>query len=160
MRVFSKKFYTYETQIGKIFISENGKAITHVEFRELSLTDAAMDETPLIRQTYCQISEYLNGKRTSFNIPIELNGTEFQKKVWSVLLSIPYGETRTYGFVAAEIGNNKAYRAVGLANNRNPISIIVPCHRVIGADGSLVGYGGGLDIKKILLEIEAKNSDI
>ncbi len=89
-----------------------------------------------------------------FDLPLEPAGTEFQKSVWVALQAIPYGETRSYGDMARQIGNPKACRAVGMANNRNPISIVIPCHRVIGADGSLVGYGGGLDLKQKLLTLE------
>ncbi len=101
-----------------------------------------------------QLQAYFNGSRTDFDLDLELGGTPFQRKVWQALLSIPYGETRTYGEIAAQIGSPTAYRAVGLANGHNPIGIIVPCHRVIGANGSLTGYGGGLDKKKVLLEME------
>ena len=96
----------------------------------------------------------MDGKRKSFDLPLKPEGTEFQKKVWNALLDIPYGETRSYKDIAVAIGNPKACRAVGMANNRNPISIIIPCHRVIGANGSLVGYGGGLPIKIELLNLE------
>ena len=100
--------------------------------------------------------EYLNGKRKSFDIKYEINGTEFQKKVWKELTDIPYGETRSYKEIAVAVGNPKASRAVGMANNKNPIAIIVPCHRVIGSDGKLVGYAGGLDMKRALLTLEKK----
>jgi methylated-DNA-[protein]-cysteine S-methyltransferase len=101
-----------------------------------------------------QLSEYFSGKRKSFDLPLEPQGTEFQKKVWSALLEIPYGETRSYKDIAERIGNPKACRAVGGANNKNPIVIIIPCHRVIGAYGGLVGYGLGLPMKQQLLDIE------
>jgi methylated-DNA-[protein]-cysteine S-methyltransferase len=101
-----------------------------------------------------QLMEYFEKKRKIFDLPITLNGTDFQKSVWNALLGVPWGETRTYGQIAEIIGNPKASRAVGMANNRNPISIIVPCHRIIGTNGALVGYGGGLDIKRLLLDLE------
>lgn len=101
-----------------------------------------------------QIREYLEGKRKVFDLPLNLKGTEFQQKVWSALTKIPYGETRSYKEIAEVIGNPRSCRAVGMANNRNPISIIIPCHRVIGSDGKLVGYGGGIEQKKRLLELE------
>ncbi|NMR96163.1 methylated-DNA--[protein]-cysteine S-methyltransferase, partial [Vibrio parahaemolyticus] len=110
-----------------------------------------MEVTPLIKKTVNELEEYFNGDRKMFTIPIGLSGTEFQTKVWNELLKIPFGETKTYREIAKSIGNDKAYRAVGGANNKNPIPIIVPCHRVVGADKSLVGYKGGLDIKKALL---------
>lgn len=106
-----------------------------------------------------QLRAYFDGSRTDFDLDLELLGTPFQRKVWQALLTIPYGETRTYGEIAEQIGSPTAYRAVGLANGHNPIGIIVPCHRVIGANGSLTGYGGGLDKKKALLEMEmSRNS--
>lgn len=101
-----------------------------------------------------QLREYFDKKRTEFTLPIAMFGTAFQKSIWNLLREIPYGETRTYMQLADAIGNRAAIRAVGLANGRNPISIIVPCHRVIGSDGSLTGYAGGLDRKQFLLELE------
>ncbi len=101
-----------------------------------------------------QVCEYVKGIRKTFDFPYELHGTEFQKKVWNALCQIPYGETRTYKQIAAAVGSPKANRAVGMANNRNPIMVVVPCHRVIGTDGALIGYAGGLDMKKALLELE------
>jgi len=111
-------------------------------------------ETPLIKKAALQFGEYFKGKRKSFNLPLTLQGTAFQMKVWNALKKIPYGKTISYGELAAMIGNPKACRAVGMANNRNPIAIIIPCHRVIGCDGSLTGYGGGLKLKQQLLELE------
>ncbi|WP_271712404.1 methylated-DNA--[protein]-cysteine S-methyltransferase [Anaeromicropila herbilytica] len=112
-------------------------------------------ETPIIQEAYQQLLEYFSGTRTKFELSISPEGTEFQKKVWNALRDIPYGETRSYKEIATFIGNEKASRAVGNANNKNPIPIIIPCHRVIGANGKLVGYAGGLDKKKKLLDIEA-----
>ena len=111
-------------------------------------------ETPLIQCAISQIREYLEGKRKTFDFPIAWQGTPFQIKVWEELRKIPYGETRSYGQIAQAIGNPKASRAVGMANNRNPLLIVVPCHRVIGAGGNLVGYAAGLPVKKHLLELE------
>lgn len=101
-----------------------------------------------------QVGEYFQGKRRVFDLPLRPEGTEFQRSVWQALLEIPFGETRSYGWVAQRIGNPSAVRAVGAANGANPIALIIPCHRVIGADGTLTGYGGGLDIKAKLLEHE------
>lgn len=101
-----------------------------------------------------ELNEYFSGKRRVFSVPLDLRGTEFQLQCWRALLEIPYGETRTYADIAREIGHPHAFRAVGMANNRNPIAIIVPCHRVIASDGTLCGYGGGLDLKRKLLEME------
>ena len=101
-----------------------------------------------------QLEAYFAGDRTDFDLSLDLVGTEFQRRVWAALLTIPYGETRSYGEIARQIGSPGAFRAVGLANGHNPIGIIVPCHRVIGSNGSLTGYGGGLDRKRALLEME------
>jgi methylated-DNA-[protein]-cysteine S-methyltransferase len=103
-----------------------------------------------------QLREYFDGKRRDFDIPLDVEGTEFQMKVWNALCKIPFGRTASYADIARQIGNPKAMRAVGMANGRNPVSIVVPCHRVIGADGSLTGYGGGLDRKKVLLDLESR----
>ncbi len=102
-----------------------------------------------------QLREYFQGKRQDFDVPLDLAGTDFQRKVWSALQKIPYGRTASYADIARRIRNPKAMRAVGLANGRNPVAIIVPCHRVIGADGSLTGYGGGLERKRTLLDLES-----
>lgn len=112
--------------------------------------------TALTDLVYRQVTEYLNGQRREFDFPYTMHGTEFQRKVWRALCDIPYGETRTYGEIAAAVGNPKAYRAVGMANHYNPILLAVPCHRVIGANGKLVGYGCGLDMKEALLQLEKK----
>lgn len=111
-------------------------------------------ETELLKKAGDQLTEYFQGKRKVFDLPLKPAGTEFQKKVWSALCTIPYGQTRSYGEIAAQIGSPKACRAVGGANNKNPIMIFIPCHRVIGADGSLVGFGGGLYAKKYMLDLE------
>lgn len=105
-----------------------------------------------------ELDEYFQGRRKTFDIPCRTHGTAFQEKVWAALREIPYGETRSYRDIAEAIGHPKAYRAVGMANNANPLFIIIPCHRVIGADGSLTGYGGGLPMKKALLMLEKKHS--
>lgn len=111
----------------------------------------------LVLQIKKELDEYFDGKRKKFDIPIKMDGTSFQLKVWKALLTIPYGETRSYEDIAKQIGNDKACRAIGGANNKNPISIIVPCHRVIGKDNNLVGYGSGLDMKIKLLNLEKNN---
>ena len=112
--------------------------------------------TALTDLVFRQVNEYLAGQRRTFDFPYVLRGTEFQQRVWRALCEIPYGETRTYGEVAAAVGSPRAYRAVGMANHQNPILIAVPCHRVIGADGRLVGYGSGLDMKEALLRLEKR----
>ncbi|MGN1317063.1 MAG: methylated-DNA--[protein]-cysteine S-methyltransferase [Acutalibacteraceae bacterium] len=111
-------------------------------------------------EVFRQIQEYINGERTDFDLNYRLSGTEFQLSVWRELLKIPYGETRTYKEIAAAMGNSKASRAVGMANNKNPLHIIIPCHRVIGSNGSLTGYAGGLDVKEKLLDIERKSKKL
>ena len=114
-------------------------------------------ETTLIKKAASQLFEYLNGKRRDFNLPLLKEGTDFQISVWNELLKIPYGETRSYKDIAIAINNEKAVRAVGMANNRNKIPIFIPCHRVIGSNNKLVGYGGGLEIKEFLLNLEKRN---
>lgn len=113
------------------------------------------DQHPLLLQCERQLTEYFAGKRREFSLPLDMLGTDFQKSVWQRLLAIPYGETRSYGQLATELGNPKAMRAVGAANGKNPLSIIVPCHRVIGASGKLTGFAGGLEVKERLLRLEA-----
>ena len=112
---------------------------------------------PILLNTQQQLIEYFSGQRKVFDIPLDFEGTDFQKQVWSALLTIPYGETRSYKQIAQQLGNEKAVRAVGAANGKNPISIIAPCHRVIGSGGALVGFAGGLDKKEILLRLELNN---
>ncbi|WP_151824165.1 methylated-DNA--[protein]-cysteine S-methyltransferase [Acinetobacter bereziniae] len=111
---------------------------------------------PVLLETQQQLNEYFQGHRTQFDLALDFAGTEFQQKVWQALLTIPFGETRSYKQIAEQIGNVKAVRAVGAANGKNPISIIAPCHRVVGASGKLVGFAGGLENKDILLKIEKR----
>ena len=125
----------------------------------LQKVDGSNDDgkkTDFTDHVYTEIMEYLKGERTTFDIAYELDGTAFQKKVWEELTKIPYGETRTYKEIAVAIGNPNASRAVGMANNKNPLMMVVPCHRVIGANGKLVGYGGGLAMKRELLAMERR----
>jgi methylated-DNA-[protein]-cysteine S-methyltransferase len=110
---------------------------------------------PVLREAERQLKQYFAGKRTTFDLPLDFHGTEFQKKVWRALLKIPFGETRSYGQIARTVGKPSAVRAVGAANGKNPISIIAPCHRVIGKNGQLTGFAGGLKAKAHLLELEA-----
>ena len=147
--------YTYETGLGSVtFIEEDGALLAISMQRSL---EGVEKETSLTKEAYAQLSEYLNGKRKTFDLPFKMRGTQFQLQVWNALLDIPYGETRSYKQIAEAIGNPKAVRAVGMANNRNPLLIIVPCHRIIGKNGSLVGYAGGLDKKEFLLRLENQN---
>ena len=150
--------FVYETEIGELAIADNGRAITELYFKnKIDLDGKNVEETQLIRQAYNEFNEYLSGTRKDFNILLEPSGTEFQLKVWEALKTIPYGETCSYKEIAEKINSPKAFRAVGLANNKNPIPIIIPCHRVIGKDGSLTGYGGGLSKKECLLNLENEN---
>ena len=145
----------FETNIGPLGIAEEEQVLTHLFFRQEKAPQGAVERwTPFLRGVAKQINEYLSGKRQKFDIPLKLSGTDFQLSVWNALLTIPYGETRSYRDIAEQIGNPRSCRAVGMANNRNPIAIIVPCHRVIGADGSLTGFGGGLELKQQLLDLE------
>ncbi len=146
----------FESPIGWIEIREEDSAISYLVFHN---EEPPFEEqpTPLLETAMNQIAEYFQGKRKNFDLPVELMGTYFRMKVWNELVNIPYGYTRTYGEIAIAIGNPQACRAVGQANHHNPISIIIPCHRVIGSDGNLTGYGGELWRKKWLLEFEKKN---
>ncbi|NLN60445.1 MAG: methylated-DNA--[protein]-cysteine S-methyltransferase [Deltaproteobacteria bacterium] len=154
-----KKRWHYDFPIGKLWIVEEEHAIIHIGFagEDRSLAGYDNAETPLIKETGRQLSEYFSGSRKDFTVPLLLKGTVFQQSVWQALREIPYGETRSYKEIAVGVGNPKACRAVGMANNRNPIAIVVPCHRVVGYDGSLTGYAGGLPIKQYLLDLEKSN---
>lgn len=154
-------FTIYESPIGPLTLVSDGTAITglymevHRHAPEQQPDWIREDSAPVLRQATRQLAEYFAGERREFDLPLEMHGTDFQKTVWAELTRIPFGTTISYGELAQRIGNPKASRAVGLANGRNPISIVVPCHRVIGANGSLTGYGGGLERKKALLAWEA-----
>ena len=146
--------------VGKIeIIEENEKLIElniYNEEKNEKKNNIIEKDTKLLLEVEKQLKEYFEGKRTKFEIPLNPKGTEFMKKVWKELLKIPYGETRTYKEIAKKTGNSKASRAVGMANNKNPIPIIIPCHRVIGSNNKLVGYALGLDMKQYLLDLERK----
>ncbi len=115
------------------------------------------DSEPILLKTQTQLNEYFSGRRTQFELELEFEGTPFQKQVWNALLTIPFGETRSYQQIAMQLGNPKACRAVGAANGKNPISIVAPCHRVVGTSGALTGFAGGLEAKASLLQLEANN---
>ncbi|MDF2500251.1 MAG: Methylated-DNA--protein-cysteine methyltransferase [Anaerosporomusa subterranea] len=150
-----KNAYIYQMPIGEIGIVEDGTAITNVYFnRETAPHDVTIKETALLKEAGRQLKDYLAGNRKSFDLLLAPYGTEFQQRVWQALQQIPCGETRSYGEIAKSIGQPKAVRAVGLANNRNPILIFIPCHRVVGANGKLIGYAGGLEAKQYLLNLE------
>lgn len=155
-----KHAFFYETDIGKIVIVENGIGITNLYIADkLTNIDAKIEETKLIRKAFEELFDYIKGNRKSFTVKLDPQGTEFQKNVWNELKCIPYGETASYKNIASKIGNEKASRAVGMANNKNPILFIIPCHRVIGANGDLVGYAAGIEIKNHLLNLEKINKD-
>ena len=146
----------YDSPIGmlRIFTNERGVFRIQFAFYAMDQINTVEAKTPLLKETIRQLDEYFSGKRKEFKIPLDPQGTEFQMRTWHALQGIPYGETRTYKQIAETINCPKGFRAVGLANNRNPIPIIIPCHRVIGANGELTGYAGGLDVKERLLAIE------
>lgn len=144
---------TIPTPIGSLCIREEDEAICAIDFTK---GDLCPPGTPLLAEAARQLTAYFDGTLTAFDLPIRLEGTSFRMKCWRALQTIPYGETISYGEQAKRIGNPKAVRAVGGANHHNPVSIVVPCHRVIGADGSLTGYGGGMDKKQWLLEHEKR----
>lgn len=141
----------YDYPIGRLAIACDELGITDVS---LCKVNGNQNKTPLIEECAKQLDEYFALKRTRFDLPLSPEGTDFQKKVWRALLAIPYGTTCSYKDIAVKTGNMRASRAVGMANKRNRIIIIIPCHRVIGADGSLTGYAGGLDVKRYLLNME------
>ncbi|MBA2659901.1 MAG: methylated-DNA--[protein]-cysteine S-methyltransferase [Nitrosospira sp.] len=153
-----------DSPIGKLKLVASGSKLSAILWEDdkpnrVRLGAMREDEnSPILIETKRQLNEYFAGKRNRFELELDFVGTEFQRKVWEALLTIPYGETRSYGEIATQIGNTKAVRAVGAANGRNPISIIAPCHRVIGASGDLTGFAGGLRAKKILLTLEIGNT--
>jgi len=154
--------YVYlETPIGKLLLAADAQAIRHIGFPkngEPMLAQAGWIEgqNGPLREVSRQLREYFAGERTTFDLPLAPEGTDFQRNVWRKLQDIPYGHTISYGELARRVGNPKASRAVGAANGQNPIPIVIPCHRVIGANGTLTGFGGGLAAKEALLALEAR----
>jgi methylated-DNA-[protein]-cysteine S-methyltransferase len=155
------RYRIIDSPIGPLTLAGHGQVLTNLRMIEQSYepsrTDWAHDHRAFA-DAVDQLDTYFAGARSEFDLKLDLRGTEFQRRVWKALLTIPYGETRSYGEIAEQIGAPGAARAVGLANGRNPIAIIVPCHRVIGADGQLIGYGAGLDRKRTLLELEKRRA--
>jgi len=150
-------FYSHmSSPVGSLLLVVSDSALVRLEFdrdpAQVPANAAASKEktAPYVRQ----LEEYFRGERQHFDFSLDLRGTEFQKRCWQALLEIPYGETRSYADIARAVANPRGFRAVGMANNRNPIAIVVPCHRVLASDGTLCGYGGGLDVKQKLLELE------
>ena len=150
------RFGYYKWQFGVLKIGYNEENYI-VLIKNTVYIDEKNEPNYFTNLVYNQIIEYLAGQRKIFSFNYKLEGTDFQKKVWKKLCEIPYGQTKTYSQIAEEIKNPKAVRAVGMANNKNPLCIVVPCHRVIGKNGKLIGYAGGIDMKKSLLDIEHKN---
>jgi methylated-DNA-[protein]-cysteine S-methyltransferase len=165
LRRLKKMYYCYlPTPIGDLLLAGDGDALHMIGFPKGAMrrdpeADWIYNEKPLAAARQ-QLTEYFAGERKEFNLPLALDGTEFQLLVLEELRRIPYGETTSYGDIAKRIGRPKAVRAVGAANGRNPIPIVVPCHRVIGSSGDLTGFGGGLDTKTELLRLEAENSGL
>lgn len=153
--------HIYNSKIGNICIKADENNLLEVYFTEDNQVsepdDSSSQPNEIIKETEKQLNEYFSGKRQVFGLPLNPKGTDFRKKVWEKLKTIPYGETRTYKDIAVMIGNPKASRAVGNANNKNPIGIIIPCHRVIGSNKKLIGYSGGIDKKEKLLKLESEN---
>lgn len=142
--------------IGPLTLVEEGGALREVRFGEM-LTGEMLCDTPVLLQAARELEEYFEGRRQIFFVPLAPRGTPFQLKCWNALRLIPYGETRTYGQQAEAIGQPKASRAVGMGNHRNPLPIFIPCHRVVGKNGTLTGYAGGLEMKETLLTLERMN---
>ena len=153
-----KIFTVLESPIGPLTLAEGDGCITHLLFGRDVPPGYAEGRSELLSRGALELTEYFAGKRREFSLPLAPSGTPFQQRVWAALRDIPYGETRTYKDIAIAAGCPRGFRAVGMANHNNPISIIIPCHRVVGADGKLTGYGGGLDTKAYLLELEKKFS--
>lgn len=151
------------TPVGPLTLVALGEALVAVWMEDqrhhpgaVAHGDPASTDDPVLARAARQLEEYFAGRRTDFDLPLAPEGTEFQRRVWAELLQIPYGETVTYGELARRLDNPTGSRAVGLANGRNPLGIVVPCHRVVGAGGNLTGYGGGLPRKRLLLDLEAR----
>ena len=152
-------FQTIDSPVGPLLLADSDAGLHAIEFSEnrhpvKRSTDWQEGDHPLLAQAHQQLDEYFAGTRNAFDLPLSPQGTDFQRKVWNTLASIPYGQTISYAQLAQRIGKPSAMRAVGAANGRNPLPIVLPCHRVIGADGSLTGFGGGLPTKQFLLQLE------
>lgn len=156
-----RNIFFYPSDIGKIGITARDNVITNLYFPNDQIPhDADVKETEILKEAGQQLYSYLAGKRKDFDLPLAPDGTAFRLRVWESLRGIPYGETRSYGQIAQSIGNKKAARAVGQANHHNPIPIFIPCHRVIGSSGKLVGYSSGLQIKTYLLALEKQYGNL
>lgn len=164
-------YTTIDSPVGPLFLAASNRGLVALEFdqrlpgqqtirpnpRDLRTESKAVrfeESASAMRGYITELEEYFSGRRRQFDFPLDLRGTDFQLACWQALLAIPYGETRTYADIARAVARPQGFRAVGMANNRNPVAIVVPCHRVIASDGTLCGYGGGLDVKRKLLELE------
>ncbi len=147
---------TIASPIGPLTLSADNRNLTGLHFGRRKGARRDATHSPVLTKAIRQLDQFFRGKRKDFDLPLRPRGTPFQEAVWRALSTIPFGETRSYGEIAAKVGNPKASRAVGGANNRNPIAVIIPCHRVIGASGAMVGYGGGLSKKRWLLQREGR----
>jgi methylated-DNA-[protein]-cysteine S-methyltransferase len=157
------QYRTVDSPIGLLTLAGHGSVLTNLRMVDQTYEPSRADWAPdpgAFGTAVDQLVAYFAGELTAFDLELDLRGTEFQRRVWQALLTIPYGETRSYGEIAEQIGAPGAARAVGLANGHNPIAIIVPCHRVIGANGSLTGFGGGLGRKRTLLQLENQRSNL
>jgi methylated-DNA-[protein]-cysteine S-methyltransferase len=151
-------WHQVDSPLGELLLVGDGRSLTRLEMPPWDVPAGASHDPEAFGEVEAQLGAYFAGERTDFDLPLAPAGSGFQLAVWAALRRIPYGETASYGEIAAEIGRPDAVRAVGSTNGRNPIAVIVPCHRVIGADGSLVGFGGGLPRKRLLLELEAEHA--
>jgi methylated-DNA-[protein]-cysteine S-methyltransferase len=147
-----------DSPIGRLLLLAEGDALAALHMEPFEIPPGARPDAPVLREAEEQLGAYFDAELTDFDLPLAPQGTPFQLRVWDALTRIPYGTTTTYGAVAEAVGRPDAVRAVGACNGQNPIAVIVPCHRVIGSDGSLVGYGGGLDRKRLLLELEFEHT--
>jgi methylated-DNA-[protein]-cysteine S-methyltransferase len=145
-----------DTPVGEMWLAQDGDALVELRLPGDAAPEGELKETPLLKEAASQLGEYFAGRRASFDLPLKPEGTGFRRSVWAALVEIPAGRTASYGDIARAIGKPKASRAVGSANHANPLPVFIPCHRVIGSGGSLVGYGGGLDMKQKLLALEAQ----
>lgn len=150
-------FFTYNTPVGRVTIASNGCAIIAIAIGEASLP-GDRKPTPLTNDAANQLQEYLAGRRRYFDLPLDPAGSPFQKKVWREMLDIPYGSTKTYGQIACAVGSPRGARAVGMAANRNPIAIVIPCHRVLASNGKPGGYAYGVEVKRFLLDLERRSN--
>jgi methylated-DNA-[protein]-cysteine S-methyltransferase len=162
----SLAYKTIDSPVGKLKLVASDKGLVAILWQNDKPSRVRLDELVkddehrILLDTERQLGEYFAGKRKTFSVTLDMRGTTFQKHVWEALLAIPFGETRSYGQLAKQLGNSKAMRAVGAANGRNPISIIVPCHRVIGSSGKLTGFAGGLETKAHLLSLEESDAKL